>query len=255
MCRARVSEVPRHSLEEAQWFFQNGYRPDNAVIAIVGGFDPVAMENFLRETWGSLKRPSESVVRRESIGPTLATSKRIKIRSSIRSESCEIEWRLPSGGNWAELYAARRVVARALNRANDPNLASSRVYASIHRGWNSFSISLRPNAGAGGCARVLETAMGVLTDFDDDKLVSSSIERVIRELEDNEAGYDSLAYRLADRTIRGEPAAADERESALRSLDPSSVLQWVEMLKARPRIETWSEYEAGSSTELAVQDL
>ncbi|MEO1170610.1 MAG: hypothetical protein AAFX94_00950 [Myxococcota bacterium] len=97
--------------------------------------------------------------------------------------------------------------------------------------------------------------MGVLTDFDDDKLVSSSIERVIRELEDNEAGYDSLAYRLADRTIRGEPAAADERESALRSLDPSSVLQWVEMLKARPRIETWSEYEAGSSTELAVQDL
>lgn len=58
-----IKEVGRHQLEDARWFLENFYRPDQAHLVIVGGFDAQRARSYIETHFGRLSNPDRPVVR------------------------------------------------------------------------------------------------------------------------------------------------------------------------------------------------
>ncbi|MDC0685565.1 M16 family metallopeptidase [Sorangium atrum] len=111
------AELPLDDLEaielrHAQWFFQQGYRPSNARLILVGDIDPQATRALVERYFGPVVNPKAPFVRRRTAPPAFAAARRVTFENAVYREQIEVCWAAPPAASRERVAAG--LVADAL---------------------------------------------------------------------------------------------------------------------------------------------
>lgn len=124
------NDVDALRLRHVQWFLQQHYRPDRAVISVVGGFDPETLRASIERYFGPIvTRPEAAPVRTGSTEVVrLTTDRRIVLDVPDDRDHITIAW--PSAALRTPHDAALDMIASYLRRRIERELfASGAVYS------------------------------------------------------------------------------------------------------------------------------
>ena len=103
------ADLAAAELRDVQQFFRQYYSPNNASLAIVGDFDPVAIRGLVEKYFGSLKRGPD-VPKITATTPPITAEKRITISDTVQLPRVYMSWLTPAiftpGDADADLTAA-----------------------------------------------------------------------------------------------------------------------------------------------------
>ena len=103
------ADLAAAELRDVQQFFRQYYSPNNASLAIVGDFDPVAIRRLVEKYFGSLKRGPD-VPKITATTPPITAEKRITISDTVELPRVYMSWLTPAiftpGDADADLTAA-----------------------------------------------------------------------------------------------------------------------------------------------------
>src|SRR4051812_32170727 len=89
------ADLAASELNDVQQFFKEYYTPNNASLAIVGDFDPVAARRLVEKYFGTLKRGPE-VPRITAKTPPITTEKRLTITDPVQLPRVYMAWITPA---------------------------------------------------------------------------------------------------------------------------------------------------------------
>jgi predicted Zn-dependent peptidase len=107
-----VQDLDELRLRDAQWFFQHGYRPDNAHLILVGDITLGAGRALAERYFGGLVNPALPLAPRRPLAPARASGVRVTYRSHDYTSLVVAAYRAPSYGSRAHLAA--ELLLRAL---------------------------------------------------------------------------------------------------------------------------------------------
>ncbi|MFN2501327.1 MAG: M16 family metallopeptidase [Pyrinomonadaceae bacterium] len=113
-----LEELSAATRADAEKFYKDFYRPDNAVLIVVGDFDQKSLDTWIDKYFGRLPKPSGSIRRLTDIEPEWTSERRFGHTGP----------RVP--------FPATAIVYRA-PRANSPDIPALRIAASIISGGES----------------------------------------------------------------------------------------------------------------------
>jgi zinc protease len=113
-----LDELSAATREDAEKFYKTFYRPDNAVLIVVGDFDQKQFDGWVDKHFGKIPKPSGSIPRVTEVEPEWTTERRIK----------EFGPRVP--------FPATAIVYRA-PKTKSPDIPALRLAASIMSGGES----------------------------------------------------------------------------------------------------------------------
>ena len=152
------------ALRDTQYFFQRGYRPDNAHLVIVGDVTLADGHALAERYFGDLANPATQRPVRQPLTPASAHGTRIVYRSNEYGSLLVTDYRAPARG--AREYWAGRLLAYALRFILKTKLVDQqRVALSFHVDLDDtaidshFVFQLLPRAGVG--FEELESALRV----------------------------------------------------------------------------------------------
>ena len=113
-----LEELTAATREDAEKFYKTFYRPDNAVLIVVGDFDQKQFDGWVDKFFGKIPKPSGSIPRVTEVEPEWTTERRLN----------EFGPRVP--------FPATAIVYRA-PRTSSPDIPALRLAASILSGGES----------------------------------------------------------------------------------------------------------------------
>lgn len=113
-----LEELSAATREDAEKFYKTFYRPDNAVLIVVGDFDQKQLDGWVDKYFGRIAKPEGSIPRVTEVEPEWTTERRIN----------ETGPRVP--------FPATAIVYRA-PRTNSPDIPALRLASSIMSGGES----------------------------------------------------------------------------------------------------------------------
>jgi zinc protease len=113
-----LEELSAATREDAEKFYKTFYRPDNAVLIVVGDFDQKELDGWIDKYFGSIPKPSGTIPRVTEVEPEWTTERRYQ----------EFGPRVP--------FPATAIVYRA-PRTTSPDIPAIRLAASIMSGGES----------------------------------------------------------------------------------------------------------------------
>lgn len=84
------------NLDDVRWFFQRGYRPDNASLVIVGDFDTERTKQAVAKYFGPIAHPARPRVGRKLPAVTLDGTATMRITTALLTERLRFIWWLPA---------------------------------------------------------------------------------------------------------------------------------------------------------------
>lgn len=113
-----LEELSAATRADAEKFYKTFYRPDNAVLIVVGDFDQKQLDTWIDKYFGSVPKPSGTIPRVTEVEPEWTSERRIN----------ETGPRVP--------FPATAIVYRA-PRTNSPDIPALRIAASVLSGGES----------------------------------------------------------------------------------------------------------------------
>ncbi len=107
-------------LEDAQWFFQQHYRPENARLIVVGDFVAADVRSLVERYFGPIAGPPLGYVRAPAQCAPLFSAKRVTFHRKARSQKVRVLWPAPApftaarGAAEGLRYALRRTLDNEL---------------------------------------------------------------------------------------------------------------------------------------------
>jgi zinc protease len=89
------ADLAATELKDVQQFFRQYYTPNNASLAIVGDFDPVAARKLVEKYFGTLKRGPE-VPKISATTPPIAAEKRLTVTDTVQLPRVYMAWLTPA---------------------------------------------------------------------------------------------------------------------------------------------------------------
>ncbi|WP_158219625.1 pitrilysin family protein [Ideonella sp. A 288] len=123
----RIEDLQAASLTDVQHFHRTYYRPDNAVLVVVGDFDPADLDPWVDLHFGGLTSPTQPVPRVAVREPAMATDRVVRLAApQVPLPAVALLWRgLPASHPDA---AALEVAAALLSAGESSRLNETLVY-------------------------------------------------------------------------------------------------------------------------------
>jgi zinc protease len=222
---------------DAEQFYKTFYRPDNAVLIVVGDFDQKQLDGWVDKYFGRLAKPSGSIPRVTEVEPEWTTERRINetgprvpfpataiVYRAPRTNSPDIQalrlaGSIMSGGESSRLYQAlirEQQIAQQADMDLELNTEGGRMsFISIgsEKGTSeslekSMLAELRKIQEGGVSAKELEKAKNQL------------ISRAIRARETNDGKASAVERAIA---FLGDPKAVNEEVSKLQAVTMTDI--------------------------------
>ena len=124
----RVSELDAIDLEAVRWFFQQGYRPSNARLVLVGDFDPAATKELVHRYFAAIRNPTPQFARARAPALTSLAARDLEYEQRVYQQRLILAWRAPAPDT--QDRAALQLVSRALSDAIQTAVVDNRRVAS-----------------------------------------------------------------------------------------------------------------------------
>lgn len=232
-----MDDLDGASAERAATFFRNHYRPDNAVLTLVGDINP--KDGFKRAeryfghlpAWNPRTRPAPVPL------PPLETVTVREVTGAVPAAAVSFAWRLPARDTWG--FDATELALSVLgggqtSRLHQELVRRRQVAAGVGAsampliGGTSFGIAqVRALPGSDGAAAT-EAALAEIGRLADDGPTPAELERAkaqwAREWLTELARFDSRADLLgAYATLHGDPDRVNRRLGEVAALTPDKV--------------------------------
>ena len=134
------------TLDDVRKFHATYYRPDNAVLIVVGDFDPAQLDGWIDRYFGPLRSPAQAIPRVSTPEPARQQDTRVELKApSVPLPAVALVWKGPAAGH-ADAPALE--LASALLSAGDSSrLNESLVYNTQAAQAVGFSAELFADAG------------------------------------------------------------------------------------------------------------
>ena len=226
-----IEELDASSLDEVRDFHAAFYRPDNAVLVVVGDFVPQELQRWVDEYFGAIPRPDSAIPR------VVVKEPAREKEQTLRSESPKIP--LPAlavtylgPAITSEQAPVLQILQQALSGGDSSRLHQSLIYSQELAQSAEFNADLRTDLGLLTFQVVLASAVPVEKAR---AALLAEIEKIatapISPLELKTAKNQLLAERLAERETVAGKASALGQAATLRG-DPALVNSDVASLEA-----------------------
>jgi zinc protease len=216
---------------DAEKFYKDYYRPDNAVLIVVGDFQQAQLDGWVDKYLGAVKKPTDSIARVTEVEPEWTTERRFeKFAPIVPFPATAIVYRAPKTTS-ADIPALR-LAASILSGGE-----SSRLYMALVRNQQiaqEANLDLTLNAEGGrmaligigaekGTSQNLEAALlaelkkiqaSGVTAKELEKAKNQLVSEVIRERETNDGKAIAIEQAVA---YQGDPKAGQQRCRRARS--------------------------------------
>ncbi len=155
-----IEELDAASIEDVRAFHRTFYRPDNAVLVVVGDFDPALLNQWVDEYFGALPKPAEPIPRVTTKEPP-RTAERVIRESSPKPPlpALAVTWLAPAATS--KQSPAFEVLARVLAGGESSRLYRTLVYEKQLAQSAEFSADLRTDLGLATAELVLASGVPV----------------------------------------------------------------------------------------------
>lgn len=245
-----VQEIRRHTLGDARWFLETYYRPDNAALVVVGGFDPEAARKSIDRMLGDIVNPSGGV-HRAPIPPHRPEPHPVQytLRRSLRTETYFVT--IGCGGtlDWGADRLLLLLIDDRLEREPLATLKQSLASSSFRSPQeHGLRFEVQP---------AQRTYLHVLADVFDEQLDDAlrepfsnrDLSQARVQLRFYEASRASDSMNRAWSAVRalalGDPASRADRLSALQAVKLSTLDRAREELARCPRVRTRCAHQQG----------
>jgi zinc protease len=134
------------SLVDVRNFHATYYRPDNAVLIVVGDFDPAQFDAWVDRYFGPLRTPSAAIPRVTAVEPARAQDARVSVTApNVPLPAVALLWKGPKAAH-ADV-AALRVASALLSNGESSRLNEALVYDTQIAQTAGFSADLYADAG------------------------------------------------------------------------------------------------------------
>ncbi|MEP6669401.1 MAG: pitrilysin family protein [Chthoniobacter sp.] len=141
-----IAELDASNLEEVRAFHTTFYRPDNAVLVVVGDFDPAQLQGWVDQYFGAIPKPAEPIPRVTTKEPPRTAAKTlIEYDPKVPLPALAVTYLGPS--ITAEDAAPLRVAEQVLSGGESSRLYRKLVYETQLAQSAEFSADLRADLG------------------------------------------------------------------------------------------------------------
>ena len=232
-----IEELDASNLEEVRAFHTTFYRPDNAVLVVVGDFEPAQLQGWVDEYFGSIPKPAEPIPRVTTKEPPRTGPKPItEYDPKVPLPALAVTYLGPA--ITAEDAPALRVAEQVLSGGESSRLYRKLVYETQLAQSAEFSADLRADLGLLTYEVVL--ASGVPVDKAKAALFGEISKIATKPISDEEltiARNQLLAAKLLERetfegkgstlgeaaAVYGDPNRANTDLSDLQAVTPAQV--------------------------------
>jgi len=222
---------------DAEKFYKDFYRPDNAVLIVVGDFQQAQLDSWVDKYLGAVKKPTDSIARVTEVEPEWTTERRFeKFAPIVPFPATAIVYRAPKTTS-ADIPALR-LAASILSGGE-----SSRLYMALVRNQQiaqEANLDLTLNAEGGrmaligigaekGTSQNLEAALlAELKKIQDSGVTAKELEKaknqlvseVIRERETNDGKAIAIEQAVA---YQGDPKAVNKDVAELEAVTAADI--------------------------------
>ena len=199
-----IEELDAATLEEVQAFHRAWYRPDNAVLVVVGDFDPERLNAWVDRYFGPIQKPTAPLAHQVQTEPPRAASRTVRVAgASAPLPAVAISWLAPPVVH--EDAPALQVLGALLAGTPSSRLERTLVHGSALARSVGFNVDLRAEAGA-------LVAWGIVAQGRQPSDLKASLLREINALVQTPVAEAELE-RIRTRVLAG---ALTERETAMQ---------------------------------------
>jgi zinc protease len=119
------SDLGAIGLDDARWFFQQGHRPSNAHLVVVGNVDVQRAASQIHRYFGPVVDPALPLRRRSSRRAPLTTPARVRVEAPVHQRRLLVAWPIPAPGS-PERAAAEVLVRLFATRLENRLLHATR---------------------------------------------------------------------------------------------------------------------------------
>ena len=237
------------TLDDVKRFHATYYRPDNAVLVVVGDFDPPQFDAWVDRYFGPLQRPEAPIPRVNVTEPPRASDVRVVLKApNVPLPAVAMLWKGPPVSH--EDAAALEVAQVLLSAGESSRLNEALVYSTQAAQAAGFATELYADAGllaayaiaaSGQSLRKLEEALlGQLNLLVRGKVPVAEIDKVRAQLMTGVLSSRQTPQGLADAIGRavllyGDAGEADSRIARLQAVRVSDIQRVVTQYVLRAR--------------------
>ncbi len=226
-----LDELGAASLEDAQEFYKTFYRPDNAVLIVVGDFDQKQFDDWTDKYFGSIKTNKMAIPRVTVVEPERTEEKRYtKTAPNVPFPAVVISYLAPTSKS--EDIPALLIAESILSNGDSSRLYQEMIYKQQIAQNASFSTDIRVDRGLlyllgiaseGHTAEELEKSLlAELKKIQDSGVTAQELEKAKNQL---------ITEALQNRETNDGRAIAIERAVAYQG-DPNTVNSDIQKLQA-----------------------
>jgi len=246
-----AADLDRAGLAEVRAFHEAYYRPDNAVVVVVGNFDPATLDRWADRHLGSIPRPSAAIPRDTRDEVPRATPLEVDAYApNVPLPALIFAWRAPparSPDRSALALIDALLTSGPASRLNRVLVAEKKLASSITsynlpaRDGYSFAlvVTLADGVDLPAAQAALETEVAALRDRPIDQAELDRVRNAMlgSALASRET-VDGRAYALGEAAILTGSAAAEDRTVAeIRAMTPAELQNAARrLLPARTRL-------------------
>ncbi|WP_437525579.1 insulinase family protein [Sorangium sp. So ce726] len=239
-----LNDLDAIELRHAQWFFQQGYRPSNARLILVGDIDPRATRALVERYFGPVVNPKAPFVRRRTAPPAFATAQRVTFENAVYRERIEMCWAAPLTSSRERVAAglvADTLGQRLWARLVDDQGTLSRVAADVDDldlgSMFSVSATLTTHATHAGVEAAIEREIGQMWSMDWGALLPEVKQTaIVRELISHDDPLERAFQHLQSLRSTSRPFNVAQRIAEIRGVTPDDALRLRSYFTANRRL-------------------
>ncbi|MGE0786967.1 MAG: M16 family metallopeptidase [Sandaracinaceae bacterium] len=139
MIQERAEDVSAIELPHVQWFFQTYYAPDNATLALVGGFDPDEARGLVERMFGPIRRSARAPSRARERPRPIEGEALVRMEVQSTRDFVSVIWQTPPWG--ADGDAALDILSSVLVQGDDAPLRVALVDSGLALGVDALQSS------------------------------------------------------------------------------------------------------------------
>ena len=249
------------TLDDVRRFHTTYYRPDNAVLIVVGDFEPAQLDGWVDRYFGPLVTPAQPIPRVTTVEPRRAQDARVEIKApNVPLPAVALVWKAPSASH-ADAPALE-LASALLSSGDSSRLNEALVYDSQAAQAAGFAAELYADAGllsayaiaaSGQSLRKLEDALlaqinllvrGKVAFAEMDKVRTQVLTGALLQRQTPQGLADAIGRAVL---LHGDARDADLRINRLQAVRVADVQRVLEQYVLRARRVT-IDYVQGAAT-------
>jgi len=184
------NDIERLTYEDARWFYDHYYHPDNATIVLVGDLSPAAALNTVKKYFATVPKATHSFPAARVQDRFPVAEKRVLMKTAAKKEAVVVAYHAPAAGDpdapvmaVLEKLLNSQISGRLRKQLVEPKLCSTaQAVYELKRDPSLFTINLTVLAGTSP-PKVLEVADALIAQLRNQPISDSDLTRAKRQAE------------------------------------------------------------------------